>query len=84
MAMDARELEARLNAHREILIVLMSAMLADGGHDALLDGLEQDAVFRNGEEDPGIVPTGAFAPEAQSADEIRRLLDAAKARARAR
>ena len=81
--MDSNELEARLNAHREILISLMASMMADGRHDRVFDELREDAVFRDGEEDPGIVPSRAFASEAHAADEIARLLDAARARAAA-
>ena len=81
--MDAHEIEARLNAHREVLISLMASMMSDGRHDRVFDELQQDAVFRDGEEDPGIVPSTAFASEAHAADEIARLLEAARARASA-
>ena len=81
--MNPHELEARLNAHREILISLMASMIADGRHERVLDELQQDAVFRDGEEDPGIIPSKAFASETHSADEIARLLDAARSRAKA-
>lgn len=81
--MTGPELEARLNAHREVLISLMAAMMADGSYRKVFDDLRQDAVFRDGEEDPGIVPSKAFAAETHTADEIARLLDAARARARA-
>ena len=81
--MNVHELEARLNAHREVLISLMASMMTDGGHSRVFDELQQDAVFRDGEEDPGIIPSKAFASEAQAADEIARLLDAARARAQA-
>jgi len=81
--MNAHELEARLNAHREILISLMASLMADHRYAKVFDDLEQDAVFRDGEEDPGIVPTKAFASEAHAADEIARLLEAARARAAA-
>ena len=80
--MNIHEMEARLNAHREVLISLMASMMAEGRHARVFDELEQDAVFRDGEEDPGIVPSKAFASEAHAADEIARLLDAARARAR--
>ena len=80
--MNAHEMEARLNAHREVLISLMASMMAEGRHARVFDELEQDALFRDGEEDPGIVPSRAFASEAHAADEIARLLDAARARAR--
>ena len=81
--MNNHELEARLNAHREVLISLMASMMADGRHTRVFDELQQDAIFRDGEEDPGIVPTKDFASEAHAADEIARLLDAARARAAA-
>jgi hypothetical protein len=80
--MNIHEMEARLNAHREVLISLMASMMADGRHARVFDELQQDAIFRDGEEDPGIVPSKAFASEAHAADEIARLLDAARARAR--
>lgn len=79
--MNAHEMEARLNAHREVLISLMASMMAEDRYAKVFDELQQDAVFRDGEEDPGIVPTKAFASEAHAADEIARLLDAARARA---
>ena len=81
--MTAHELEARLNAHREVLISLMASMIADGRHSHVFDDLQQDAVFRDGEEDPGIMPSELFASETHAADEIARLLDAARARAAA-
>ncbi|MBX9458676.1 MAG: hypothetical protein KL863_22985 [Rhizobium sp.] len=79
--MDTHELEARLNAHREVLISLMASMIAGGRHARVFEDLHQDAVFRDGEEDPGIVPSKAFASEAHGAEEIARLLEAARARA---
>lgn len=79
--MNGQELEARLNAHREVLISLMASMMADPRHAKVFDDLQQDAIFRDGEEDPGVVPTRAFAAEVHAADEIAKLLDAARARA---
>lgn len=81
--MNPHELEARLNAHREVLISLMASMMADGRHEQLFDDLQQDAVFVDGEEDLGIVPSKAFASEVHAADEISRLLEAARVRAKA-
>lgn len=81
--MNIHELEARLNAHREVLISLMASMMTDGRHTRAFDELQQDAMFRDGEEDPGIVPSKAFASETHAADEIARLLHAARARAAA-
>ena len=79
--MNVHELEARLNAHREVLISLMASMMAESRYVRVFDELQQDAVFRDGEEDPGIVPSKAFASEAHAADEIAKLLEAARARA---
>ncbi|MCB1448070.1 MAG: hypothetical protein KDJ87_20390 [Rhizobiaceae bacterium] len=82
--MTVDELETCLNAHREILTALMASMIADGRYARMFDELREEAVFRDGEEDPGIVPSTAFAREARAADEIARLLEAAHARAAAR
>ena len=79
--MNLEELEARLSAQREVLIVLMTAMMADGHHVRLFDELGQDAVLRDGEEDPGIVSTKAFGQAAHVADDIGRMLHAARKRA---
>ena len=81
--MNVHELEARLNAPREVLISLMASMMAESRYVRVFDELQQDAVFRDGEEDPGIVPSKAFASEAHAADEIAKLLEAARARAAA-
>ena len=81
--MNVHEMEARLNAHREVLISLMASMMAEGRYARVFDELQQDALFRDGEEDPGIVPSKAFASETHAADEIAKLLDAARARAKA-
>lgn len=82
--MTPHEIEARLNAHREILITLISAMIRDGRYEKVLAEIEEETVFMDGEEDPGIVPSKAFASENHAADEIRRMLEAARARNKAR
>lgn len=81
--MNPQELEARLNAHREVLITLMAALIHDGRYGKAFEEIEEETVFMDGEEDPGIVPSQAFATEAHAADEIRHLLEAARARAQA-
>ncbi|CDZ25896.1 hypothetical protein [Neorhizobium galegae] len=78
------DLEGRLNAHRELLIELLSAMI--GGEvtiTSLLKRLRDDATFKDNEEDPGLLPEGAFAIENSAAREVRSILDAARARAAA-
>ena len=81
--MNHHELEARLNAHREVLITLMAALIRDARYARAFEEIEEETVFMDGEEDPGIVPSRAFASEAHAADEIRLLLEAARARSKA-
>ncbi|MCJ9750874.1 hypothetical protein MOV61_09115 [Neorhizobium sp. BETTINA12A] len=79
-----QELEGRLNAHREVLIELLSAMI--GGEvtiTSFLRRLRDDATFKDNEEDPGLLPEGAFAIENAAAREVRSILGAARARAEA-
>ncbi|MEN3147616.1 hypothetical protein ABCW43_09895 [Neorhizobium sp. IRAMC:178] len=79
-----QELEGRLNAHRELLIELLSAMI--GGEvtiTSFLRRLRDDATFKDNEEDPGLLPDGAFAIENSAAREVRSILEAARARAEA-
>lgn len=82
--MTPEELEGRLNAHRELLIELLAAMI--GGEvtiTAFLQRLRDDATFKDNEEDPGIMPEEAFAIENSAAREVRAILEAARARAEA-
>jgi len=79
-----QELEGRLNAHRELMIELLSAMI--GGEitiTSFLRRLRDDATFKDNEEDPGLLPDGAFAIENSAAREVRSILNAARARAQA-
>jgi hypothetical protein len=78
--MDVQELERRLNAHREVLTTVVAA-LARSGAAEILDHLAPDTLFMNGQEDPGVLPTKAFALEQAHADEIKRIVDAARQRA---
>ncbi|CAN7665299.1 hypothetical protein [Rhizobium sp. LjRoot254] len=82
--MNPHEMEARLNAHREVLITLLTALVHDERYADIFDELHRDTQFMDGEEDPGIVPSKAFASETHAADEIRRLLEAARTRSKAR
>jgi hypothetical protein len=78
------ELEGRLNAHRELMIEMLAAMI--GGEvtiTSFLRKLRDDATFKDNEEDPGVMPEEAFAIENAAAREIRSILDAARARAAA-
>lgn len=78
------ELEGRLNAHRELMIDMLSSMI--GGEvtiTAFLKRLRDDATFKDNEEDPGIEPGDAFAIQNAAAREVRAILEAARARAEA-
>ncbi|MDH4441465.1 MAG: hypothetical protein QE284_13890 [Rhizobium sp.] len=77
-------IEGRLNAHREILISLVTdALLAPGGSTHLLRNLEQEVQLRDGSEDPGATPSAGLGRGAERSEEIRDILDTAKARAEA-
>lgn len=83
-SMTPEQLEGRLNAHRELMIEMLSAMI--GGEitiTAFLRQLRDDATLKDNEEDPGVMPDGAFAIENAAAREMRAILEAARARAAA-
>ncbi|MBR0557941.1 hypothetical protein J5J10_19805 [Ciceribacter sp. L1K23] len=82
MKTAVEELEGRLNAQREVLISLLAMIMKDRPPPDLR-WLEDDAVPRNGEEDPGVVPSVAFATQGAMATEMRAILDAARSRANA-
>ena len=83
-ALSPEELEGRLNAHRELMITWLAAMM--GGEEttkALLHRLTEDDTFKDHEEDPGIAPGEEFAIETAAARESRSILEAARARMKA-
>jgi len=80
--MTMEELEGRLSAQREVLISFLAAYLSDG-RDTLNARLKDETIFMDGEEDPGVMPSEAFAFETARAAEIRDILKAAQARAAA-
>lgn len=82
--MTPEAMEGKLNAYRGVLISLLSILIKDEKYAAMFDELEADTLFMDGEEDPGIIPSDGFAIDTVAADEIRSLIDAAKARARHR
>ena len=77
--MTIEELEGRLSAQREILVSMLAALLSDSS-STLNAKLKDETIFMDGEEDPGVVPSEAYAFEAARAAEIRSILGAAKAR----
>ncbi|MCO6187844.1 hypothetical protein [Rhizobium sp. L1K21] len=79
-----KSLEARLNAHREILIQLAAALMQQGKEiDAAMFAPDGDLAVLDQEEDPGVVPGEAYAEQAQTAAELRSILEAASQRAAA-
>lgn len=81
-ALSREELEARVNAHRELLIDCLAALLAGQSvRDSLIERIREDANYKNYEEDPGAVPSAGIAIENGAAREVRSILEAAKARA---
>lgn len=79
--MTPEAMEGKLNAYRGVLISLLSILVKDHRYKAMFDELEADTLFMDGEEDPGIIPSDGFAIDAVAADEIRSLIEAARARA---
>jgi hypothetical protein len=81
---ELKTLEARLNAHREILVSLLSELLvAPDGAPELLRNLEQEVLLRDGSEDPGAEPSAGVGRGHEKGEAIRDILDTAKARASA-
>jgi hypothetical protein len=81
---SAEKMEGRLNAHRELMIDFIAALL--GGEQSLQQfarRLSEDASFKDHEEDPGVVPGEGIAIANTAAEEIRSILEAARARAAA-
>lgn len=78
--LSSEELEGRQYAYRRVLQVLL-CMCAGGGRpglDELWDELSTELVVQDQEEDPGVVPTEAFAIEAAEAREIEEILNGAR------
>ncbi|MFN7124436.1 MAG: hypothetical protein ACK4M8_01035 [Allorhizobium sp.] len=84
METDLKTLEARLNAHREILISLLSDILITPDQaPELLRNLEQEVLLRDGAEDPGAEPSAGTGRGHEKGEAIRDILETAKARASA-
>lgn len=79
-ASSPEALEGRILAQRKILVEVLARLArTDPG---VLDALAEREVFRDGEEDPGVAdPSPEFAMEAAVADEVRLILEGARARA---
>lgn len=74
-------LEGRINAHRRLLVELISIVAAiPEAREALVAMARDNETVIDHEEDPGIEPDAAFAAQQIADDEIRAILKAAMAR----
>lgn len=81
MAGNTAHLEGRINAHRRLLVELLSVVAAiPAAREALLAMARDNETVADHEEDPGIEPDAAFAAQQIADDEIRAILTAAMAR----
>jgi len=79
LAQSAEELEGRLNAQRQVMALLLAWLKSRGeGYDHLVSLLEELCISDQ-QEDPGAVPTAAFAIEGARITEIRQILEEAEA-----
>ena len=77
-------LEARILAHRRLLIGLVAMLAEDQRYRAGIETLlSENEIPMDHEEDPGIVPGDAFAEQSRSAGEISAILRQGLARASA-
>ncbi|WP_337182235.1 hypothetical protein [Shinella sp.] len=78
---NAAHLEGRINAHRRLLVELLSVVAAiPEAREALLAMARDNETVIDHEEDPGVEPDAAFAAQQIADDEIRAILKAAMAR----
>ncbi|WP_304618052.1 hypothetical protein [Paracoccus sp. (in: a-proteobacteria)] len=68
------QIEGRLMAHRRLLAQMLAAM-PDTQRRQMLDWLDARSVMRDGQEDPGAVPTDGMAEAMAVADEYRAIAD---------
>lgn len=82
--MEAWEFEARLNAHRKLLVKILS-LLAENPDlaKALQRYKDETENVQDHQEDPGVEPDPAFAVKGRSTEELQAMLSAALIRAEA-
>ncbi|MDK1492767.1 hypothetical protein QN219_22330 [Sinorhizobium sp. 7-81] len=77
-------IEFRLAAYREILVAVLSALAKNDDAWLVINRiLEEELIVQDHEEDPGIVPSEAFARQNAVTAEISSILQDASARAAA-
>ncbi len=77
-SLSPQQLEGRLNAQRETLVMLLAWAMRQPGND-LETRLDDGLSVQDHSEDPGAVPDMAFAIEAAAAEEKKLLLERARA-----
>ncbi|MBM9594547.1 hypothetical protein [Roseitranquillus sediminis] len=76
--MSKEKLEGRLMGQRKVLALVIATLASGRSADDLLERLEELENFQGYDEDPGAVPTEAFAIEAALAEEVRLIVEAAR------
>jgi hypothetical protein len=77
----AEEIEGRLNAQREMLAMLTALIAKQSGEpERVLSLAGERRLLQNGQEDPGAIPSRAFAIEAAMMREFALLEEEARAR----
>lgn len=81
--MDGMALEARVNAHRKLLLQILTMLAGDQRFAALLERYRAETEnVQDHQEDPGVVePDPAFAIKGRSHEELQAILAAAMVRA---
>lgn len=81
--MDGLELEARLNAHRKLLLQILTMLAGDTRFADLLRTYQQETeTIQDHQEDPGVVePDPAYALKGRSHEELQAIISAALVRA---
>ncbi len=81
--MESADLEARLNAHRKLLVQIMTMLAGDERFATLLERYRQETEnVQDHQEDPGVVePDPAYAIKGRSHEELQAMLTAALVRA---
>lgn len=71
-------IEGRLIAHRQLLSLIVASLSKTSQAAEILSFLEERSAFQGNEEDPGAVPSQAYAIELALADELRLVAERAK------
>ncbi|MER8827749.1 hypothetical protein NKH73_06805 [Mesorhizobium sp. M0938] len=75
------EIEGRLNAQRETLSLIVALLAGlDASSERIWAELEARFQFQNNQEDPGVLPSSAFAIESAMMREFKLIVDEARVR----